>query len=258
MRVAQLLFGFLIMASVASAQPDPNRWDLTELYPDGASWTRDAERLERDLARFAQCRGHLADDAATLRRCLDEASDIRKRMLRLAVYAFEMHNGDTGDTANLELQQKAQVMFARLGEAMAFVEPELLRAGRDRLWAFMEQDRGLAVYRHRLEEVLRRAPHTLDDKGETLLAAFAFAGRAGANAYGIFTNADMPWPVIQLSDGTEARLDQAGYTRYREVANRDDRKRVMDAFFGKLKDFERTIGTTYFAQVKEDVMRARV
>ncbi|MDQ6619807.1 MAG: oligoendopeptidase F [Pseudomonadota bacterium] len=258
MRLSRLLFCLVILAPAAAAQSDADRWNLTDLFPDVASWSRAADQLEQDLAGLAGCKGHLADDAATLKRCFDQQTDMAKRLNRLYVYASEMHNGDTGDTANLELQQKAQLIFTRLRETTSFVEPELLRAGREKITALMQQEPGLAVYRQPLEEVLHRAPHTLDDKGESLLAAFSFAGRAGASTYGILTNADMPWPTIKLADGSEARLDQSGYTRHREAANREDRKRVMDAFFGALKGFERTLGVTYYSSVKEDVMRSRV
>ena len=250
---------FLVMLSTSAvAETDADRWNLADLYADTGAWSADARTLEAQLAAFASCKGHLADDAAALKRCLDEASDMRKRLGRMYVYASEMHNSDTGDATNIELQQKAQLLFNRMRETAAFVEPEILRAGPDRIRALLQQEPGLAIYRQPVEEILNRAPHTLDEKGEGLLAAFGFASRAGASAYGILTNADMPWPTIRLSDGTEARLDQSGYTRHREAANRDDRRRVMDAFFGKLKEFERTLGTTYYASVKEDVMRARV
>jgi hypothetical protein len=33
--------------------------------------------------------------------------------------------------------------------------------------------------------------------------------------YGILSNADVPWPTIKLANGTEARLDASGYTRWR-------------------------------------------
>ena len=65
---------------------------------------------------------------------------------------------------------------------------------------------------------------------------------AGGTAYSILTNADIPWPTVKLSTGEEVTLDASGYTKYREAPNRDDRKRVMDAFFGAFKTYERTIG----------------
>ena len=46
------------------------------------------------------------------------------------------------------------------------------------------------------------------------------AGNVRASPYGtynVLTAADVPWPTITLADGTEARLDQAGYGRWRSA-----------------------------------------
>src|SRR4029453_13334317 len=54
------------------------------------------------------------------------------------------------------------------------------------------------------------------------------------------------------------KLDQSAYTHYREAPNRDDRKLVMDSFFGQWKGFEGTIGTALYSQLKEDSVYAKV
>ncbi|HEY4999450.1 MAG TPA: M3 family oligoendopeptidase, partial [Usitatibacter sp.] len=61
-----------------------------------------------------------------------------------------------------------------------------------------------------------------------------------------------------LSDGTEAKLSQVGYEKYRESANRDDRKKVFDAFFGQWKQFESTMGTTLYGTMKEDAVYTKI
>ncbi len=140
----------------------------------------------------------------------------------------------------------------QLGEAGAFIDPELLGLGAARIDAFIAAEPGLAVHRYGLKRTLRGAPHTLDDAGETLVSKFAKMSGAGGSAYSTLANADMPWPKLKLSVGEEITLDQAAYTKYRESAQRDDRRRVMDAFFGTWKGFERTIGGLLVAQLKQD------
>jgi oligoendopeptidase F len=81
---------------------------------------------------------------------------------------------------------------------------------------------------------------------------------AGAGAYTILVEADVPWPKLKLSSGEEVTLDGSAYTKYREAANRDDRKRVMDAFFGTYKTYERTIGVNLYSQLKQNAVYAKV
>jgi oligoendopeptidase F len=76
--------------------------------------------------------------------------------------------------------------------------------------------------------------------------------------YTTFSNADMPWPTIELAGGQKVRLDQAAYTKYRAENNRADRKLVFDAFWGKWKEFERTMGVTFYSSLKADTVYAKV
>ncbi len=81
-----------------------------------------------------------------------------------------------------------------LTEATAFVDPEILHIGSDRVAQFLKQEPSLAIYRHPLDRILRAAPHTLNDEGEAIVARFGLMDNAGGTAYSILTNADIPWP----------------------------------------------------------------
>jgi oligoendopeptidase F len=253
-----LAFAAAIGFAPALADPTADRWNLAAVYPSVAAWSADAATLEAQMRELARCKGRLGDGAARFRKCLDLQADMNKRYARLALYASEQLAEDTGAAASLELAQKADVLGVRLNEAGSFVNPEVLRLGKTRIARFLAQDPALRIYRHPLDEILRLAPHTLDDAGETLVAQFGLISGTGGSAYSILTNADLPWPAIRLSSGEEVRLDGAAYTRYRETANRDDRRRVMDEFFGAHKTYERAMGVMLYAQLKEDSVYAKV
>jgi oligoendopeptidase F len=242
----------------ALAESPADRWNLAELYPSVDAWNAEAAKLEAQLRVLAACKGHLGESAARFKKCMDLQSDLTQRFTRMNLYASELLAEDTGAAASLELTQKAEVLGARLNEASAFINPEILRLGRNRITRFLAQDASLKIYRHPLDEILRLAPHTLDSQGESLLAQVGLMSGAGGSAYSILTNADIPWPTIKLSTGEEVRLDASAYTKYRELPNRDDRKRVMDAFFGAFKTYERTAGVTLYSQLKEDAVFAKV
>jgi len=255
---AALLAASLGFASITQAEPLADRWNLADLYPSLAAWEADAARLDTQFKAFAACKGHLGDSAQRLRECLDQSADMRKRFYRMAVYAGEQLSEDTGVSASLALDQRADVIESRLGEAESFVEPEILRIGEARVRQFIAQEPGLAPHRFMLERTLRNAPHTLSDEGEALVAKFSLMNGAGKAAYSILADADIHWPTIKLSTGEEVRLDQAAYTKYRESSNREDRKRVMETLFGTFKGYERTMGVTFYAQMKQDKVHADV
>lgn len=236
----------------AQTESPADRWNLADLYQSPAAWDADAGKLEAQLGEFAACKGHLGDGAVRLRQCLDLRADMTKRLYRVRVFSGEQLAADTGNASSLALEQRADLLGNRLGEATAFVQPEILRIGQAKVARFLAADAGLRIHRYPLELMLRAAPHTLDEAGEALVARFGLMSGTGASAYNMLSGADLPWPKVRLSGGEEVVLDQSAYTKHREASNREDRKRVMDAFFGAFKTYERTMGVTLYAQLKQD------
>jgi oligoendopeptidase F len=253
----------LFVASAASltlahAETTADRWNLAEIYPSVAAWNADAEKAEAQLRDLAACKGKLGESARRFKQCLDLRADVTKRYYRLAAYSGEQSAEDTANPAFLELDQKADLLGNELNQASAFFDPEVVHIGKERIAQFLSEEPSLAIYRFPLEETLRLAPHTLNDAGEALIAKFGLMDNAGSAAYTILTNADLPWPKIKLSSGEEITLDQSAYEKYRELSNRDDRKKVMDAFFATFKTYERTIGVDLYSQLKQDTVYAKV
>ncbi|MEO7009355.1 MAG: M3 family oligoendopeptidase [Caldimonas sp.] len=247
-----------LAAVPAQAEPDAARWNLGAVYAAAADWDADATRLDAQLVELAACKGRLGDSAARFAACLSLRADATRRYYRLSLYASQKHAEDTGDAAGLMLEQRAELLGNRFDETTSFFEPEILRLGATRVDEFIAQEPGLRSQRFPLDRTLRAAPHTLDDAGEALIAKYGLASGAGAAAYRLLADADMPWPKLRLANGEEITLDQSAYTKYRESADRSDRKRVMDAFFATWAGFERTVGSMLSSQLKEDTVAARV
>jgi oligoendopeptidase F len=242
----------------AQAVDVKDTWNLEEIYPSMDAWKADQAKLEGQLKDLARCAGHLGESAGRLRQCMDLRQDIDKRITRMYVYAGEKFSDNTGSSANLELVQASQLLGSKVEETEAFVRPEVQKIGRAKVDAFLKQEPRLRIYRQPLDDALRMAKHTLDQKGEELVAKFGLIAGTGGTTYTTMTNNDLPWPTVKLSTGEEVRLDGSAYTKWREAANRDDRKKVMDAFFAAHKMFEQTFGVTLYSQMKEDMVFAKV
>jgi oligoendopeptidase F len=248
-------------ASAADSAVSPNpadTWDLSLIYKDAAAWHAAKDELVARLPKLKACEGHLGDSAAKLREALDLLYGLRKEGSRLSTYASLSFDYNTRDSAALERQQEIGLVGSQLAEAASFVTPEILAVGADKIHAFLDAEPGLAEYRFPLEEILRGAPHTLGAEAEGVLAAASLITDTPDAFYNILATADIPWPTIKLSDGTEARLDQAGYTKWRAAPNRADRKAVFEAFWKTFHSYERTLGVSLFAQVKTDWFNAKV
>lgn len=248
----------LIPSLSSAAETEADRWNLNALYPTKAAWDADSAKLEAQFKDLAGCKGTLGKSAKRFKECLDLNADVLKRLYRVDSYAFQSHDQDTGSSAGMELKQRSEVLSNKMESTASFLRPEVLAMGAAKVKQFVAQEKGLSIYRRPLDEMLRAAPHTLDGKGEALIADFGLATGGGQAAYGTLTNADFPWPTVKMSDGSEVKIDHSAFTKYRAVGQRDDRKAVYDAFFAKYKEFERTLGVTLYEQLKRDWVYAKV
>ena len=258
--VTAILAGAVSLAAMAQnpSEREQDRWRLSDLYATPAAFDEDLAKVEKQLGDVAACKGHLGDSARRLRECFDLQADATRRFYRMLVFAYETYSEDTGVPASLERRQRVTVLGSKLTEATSFVNPELLALGKPRIDEFFRQEPGLAVYRHPVDDTLRSAPHTLDAAGEAILAQFSLSAGASSSTFDIFTNADMPWNKVKLSDGKEVVLNESAYAHYREAPVREDRKAASEAIFTKYKEFERTLGVTFYSALKEATVNARV
>ncbi len=235
------------------------RWNLADLYPNDAAWEQAFAREKQRLGEVRALAGRLTRDAQSLADGLDLIYAVDKEVSRLYSYAGKRADEDLKNAAALELRQRMQMLGTELGQAVSFVKPAILAAGKGTIDAFLAAEPRLKTYAHPLDDILRRAPHTLDEKGEKLLATADLMADAPSTLYSILTNAELPWPTITLSDGTEVRLDQAAYTKHRAAPSRDDRRAVFTAFWGKWAEYQQTMGVALFANLKRDLfyMQAR-
>jgi len=234
-----------------------NRWNLADIFSDVDAWNISRQSVESRLEALQNCAGTLDENAQRLLHCLDLAFSLARSLELVGGFAFKLSDEDTREARPLEMRQQASLLGTRFAEVASFVDPEILALGESKVRSFLEQEPGLEPYRHYIENVLRRAPHTLGGEAESVMAAAGMMSDTAHGVYSILANAEIEWPTITLSDGTEAHLNQSGYSRYRSVANRDDRRRVFDAFWAVWAKYERTCGVALYSQVKRDLFYSR-
>ncbi len=236
-----------------AAIPDKYKWNLADIYPSDAAWRAAKDAFTAEVPSLARFKGRLMTSASTLADGLDTLSAKSKELSRLQSYASLLADQDTRDAAHQGMRQEMTQVSAAFAAEAAFVNPEILKAGKALVEKYVASEPRLAPYRHDLAELVRRAAHTLSDTEETLLADARPMAGAAATTYNILANADFPYPTVTLSDGKTVTLDQAAYADLRALPNRADREKVMSAFFNALGRFSRTFGTTMNAEVQKVV-----
>lgn len=244
-------------AEPAAKPVDPAyTWDLGLIYKDDAAYLAAKNALTASLPKVKSYKGRLGESPAVLAEAMETIYDAYKANLRLGSFAAMKLHENMGDAPAMERSQEIDMVSTELGQALSYFNPEIIALGEAKVKAAIAAEPRLKPYTFPLNEILRAAPHILGAEAEQVLAASSMISDAPQSLYSVLSTADVAWPTIKLSDGTEARLSQAGYTKYRGLNNRADREAVFRAFWGKFKEYERTFGVSLFSSVKGDWFRA--
>lgn len=243
--------------TASAADSSAAAWDLTEIYPDVAAWDAARKQVLDALPRLAAYKGTLGQSADALTKALDDIYSVSKEVARVYVYSSLKADEDARIAENQERKAQAQDMYTAFGQATAWQSPEILKIGREKIESFIAASDTLKRhFAFPLRDTLRQAEHTLDTQGEQILASAASPLTGPASIRNQLVTSDMPRPMVTLSDGREIRLDDQGYTLSRDAPNRDDRKKVFDAFWGSYNEFENTFGAALAAKIKGDIFES--
>ncbi len=247
-----------LSASVVPAADDlTGRWDLSHIYPSDQAFEQAREELAGKIGSLDRFKGRLDESAATLKEAMDAMFGLRKDATRLSSYASMRADEDTRESGPQGMRQSVQTLVSELLASVAWVDPELLAVPQERIDAFLAEEPGLAQYARYFEELRKRRPHVLDAEGEKLLGMSQRIRGSGETVGSLLRNAEIPWPTITLSDGTQVRIDAQGYTRVRYSQNREDRVKAYEAFYKTLDAFKSSLAATLSATVQEHVFESR-
>jgi len=233
-------------------------WDLTDLYPDIASWNAAREKIAVQIETLSECKGKLDESAEALGQCMDKISNTYKNSLNLYVHSFLAKDTDLGNSEFRERSSMAQSLMAQLGETISFVNPELVAISDKKINDFLKNSDVLKEHDFSILNTRRQAKHILSPKEERIIAAASDALSTASNAYEVLTNAEMPWPEVTLADGTKVTLDASGYGKSRTSENREDRKLVFETFWETFQNYRQTLAITLEGQVKNDALLAKL
>ncbi|NND81128.1 MAG: oligoendopeptidase F [Gammaproteobacteria bacterium] len=259
MRILIICVALLVTFSVAHADTERQQitWDLTDLFESNEAWDAAFEDIQKRVERIPEQRKGFGKSAARLADDMIEQSQLIKEYWRLSVYASLQNDEDQRDAVTQQRRAKVRALGTKFGEAQSWVNASLIALGEKKLLRYLAKEPRLQPFEFSIKDTLREAPHYLDEEGETLLASASAMTSSPNQIYSMIANADIPWGEIKLADGSTARLDQAGYSRLRSAANRDDRKKVFDQFWTTWKDFEDSMGATLNSEVQANMFQAK-
>jgi len=237
--------------------PTKYTWRLEDLYASDEAWHKAKGQWAAQFDKISRYQGDLATSAPQLLACLELNSQISREFDRLQSYAAMTSDQDTRNSKYLAMKQEIEQLITNYRSKAAFIEPEIAKMDKGRIGDFIRQEPRLKIHEMYLYDIQRTRDHKLSEKEEKILAEASLLADAASSIYFVFSNAELPFPDIELSDGTAAKLNQAGYARYRALPNRVDREAVFQTFWRAFDTFKGTFGVQLYANAKAHMFYAR-
>ena len=232
-------------------------WDLTRIYADWNAWDAAAADIEGRLGELAAMQGRLGRSAVDFRLVIESIHSMREILSRVCVYASMRSDEDTRIGDHTARDGRAGTLAVAFSEALSWFEPEVLELDDATLATFLDEDPGLRLYEHLLDDVRRSRPHTLSPELEALLAAAGNVTRGAGQVFNALNNADLRFPTIQDENGDDIELTNGRYSKLVRSADRrvrrDAHENYMDAYGGVIN----TLAANLDANVKNHVFYAR-
>lgn len=232
------------------------KWKLEDIFKNDSDWEDAVSEVKKLAEKFAGRKGKVCASPDELLASLRDMDDIGEKLLSVAVYACMRRDEDNTVTKYRAMSDRIGAVESEIAEMCAFLEPELVAAGKDKISALMADNADLSVYKQFFDNLFREAEHILDEKGEMLLAASSPMGENASDIFRAMNNADIKFGKIEVGD-EEEELTHSRYALFMESSDRKVRKAAFDAMYKQYEGFKNTFAAMYSGSVKSDLFYAK-
>ena len=231
-------------------------WDLSSLFPDDDSWDKGLQRFEKQIPKYAEYRGKLANSAKALAACLKFDSKLDRQAERLGVYAFLKMSENQPDSDYQRMVGRYQNVATRAAEAASFIRPEIMSISAKKMNAFRKAPE-LKPLELRLERILRYKKHTLGKREEQLLAMQGEMSQAAGKAFRQLLDADMKFGFVKNEKGEQVELSNSTFAELLISPKRSVRRTAFHQYYEQFSGHENTLAATLSGSIQTDVYYAR-
>lgn len=238
--------------------PVEHRWDAESVFPDDAAWHAAIDAYAIELDKAATFKGKLGNDPQTLTDALNQMEIVNQQIGKLYVYATLFHEVDTTDATAKAKMDRVMGIFGRTMGTVAFVEPEIIAIGFDKLHTWVEQTPDLAMYTQYFAEIERRQAHVRSAEVEQVLGMVVDAFGSADATHGVLADADMKFMPALDADGKEHELTQGTINALLTHPDREVRRHAFEEYTDKHLATKNTMANCLATCVKQHVFLAQV
>lgn len=223
------------------------KWDTSSIYADDEGFYEDIEEVKSLVEKLKEYKGKLTKDLDTFKAYLKLEEEFSRKMEKAYVYSSLRSDEDTTVTKYQEMSQVAQNTYVQAASDLSFIRPEILSTDKKVIDSYLE-DEEISYLKHYFEDFFRAKDHVLDEKSESILAAFGKLKNNPQNSYMIFNNADLTFPSVE-KDGEEIKITNANFITLEEDPDRDFRREVYEKYYKTYRQYSNTLASTLDGEI---------
>ena len=235
-------------------------WNAESVFKTSKDWEAALKAVIDDIPNVKKFEGKLGESPEMLYDGIKAIEDISLRAQTIYMYAQFAYAVDTTNQASAGMVGKAQGMAGQVFAAAAFLNPELLYIGKEKLEAWMNSNEKLAVYRQSFDDLFRQQAHVRSTEVEEVLGMVADPLSGPSSSTSMLVNADFKFAPAQDSKGKKIEVTQSNfYSTLLEHPDRKVRQTAFNNYHDKHVEFKNTLATNLSSSISANVfnMRAR-
>ena len=223
-----------------------NKWDLTKIYKSEEDFLKDLELAKTEIIpTYAKLQGKLGTEEGFKEYLLLE----RKATLvlsKLGMFASMRSDLDKKNVENAKDYSKIDLLFNSYGTAVSFVDPEILKAGKEFVDNFFVKYPEFRDFDFAFDKLFRGEKFVLPFEQERLTSYYAPLAGEGSQLYSLLSVADYAPKKVTLSDGKEVEVSQANWTTLvGQCDKQEDRQKIFESLYTWYDEHKNTYGEIY-------------
>jgi oligoendopeptidase F len=232
-------------------------WNAESVFATPAAWETEYKAVEQSLADLQRFQGHLGDSAAALADGLAAREDISRRVGVVTFYAQMQQAVDSTNQQYVAMAGQANGLFGKFLAAMAYIEPEILALGDQKVRQWTTSEPRLATYAHYFDDLFRKQTHVRSGEVEEVLGMMADPFLSVENTMDVLTNADMKFAPAASAAGETFEVAQGTLDTLLGNPDREVRRSAWEHYADGYLAFRNTLASNLTVTIKRDVLFAR-
>ncbi len=233
------------------------KWNLLDIYSGDDKWEEDFKWVEENIPSLKKFEGKLSQDYKFLLECLNLQDSIGIKLDRLNLYASLSKDSDMKIHKYQAMDDRSKNLSTKFSSTASFIRPEILNIPSGNLNTMIESNDELKIYRHYIDDIIRMKKHTLNKELEEVVAASSEILQVPYDAFSMFTNADMKFPVVKDETGKDIEISHGRYYSAMYSFNREYRKNVYKSYYKQFKDYANTISVLFNGNLRANIFIAK-